>query len=185
MLAEHFSASRKESFMLCWCSIGAITHSVSGHKRGFSFWDTAKKLQDCCTEPSETSQDANQTSWDLFGMLRNFSASRITFRDAEKNFRHPEKILTWEVSNWLREVIFLRKIWQSPWLGMWFTWGVYGENQVGLGLSRPLDGLACPIKLLPERIALILAYFGGSSTTYLLSCLSFRDPAKVMRYHSR
>ena len=25
--------------------------------------------------------------------------------------------------------------------------GVYGENQVGLGLSRPLDGLACPIKL--------------------------------------
>ena len=42
--------------------------------------------------------------------------------------------------------------------------GVYGEKEVRLGLSRPLDGLACPIKLLPVRIALILAYFGGSST---------------------
>ena len=38
--------------------------------------------------------------------------------------------------------------------------GVYGEKEVCLGLSRPLDGLAGPIKLLRVRIALILAYFG-------------------------
>ena len=37
---------------------------------------------------------------------------------------------------------------------------VYGEKEVRLGLSRPLGGLACPIKLLPMQIALILAYFG-------------------------
>ena len=35
--------------------------------------------------------------------------------------------------------------------------GVCGEKEVLLGLSRPLDGLMCPIKLLPVRIALILA----------------------------
>ena len=71
---------------------------------------------------------------------------------------------------------------------MSFKWGVYGEKEVRLGLSRPLDGLACYIKLLPVRIALILAYFGGSRYDVvldLLSCLSFRDPAKVMRYHGR
>ena len=44
--------------------------------------------------------------------------------------------------------------------------GVYGKKEVRLGLSRPLDGLACPIKLLPVRIALILAYFGAASTSY-------------------
>ena len=44
--------------------------------------------------------------------------------------------------------------------------GVYGKNEVGLGLSRPLDGFACPIKLLPVRIALILAYFGVAGTMY-------------------
>ena len=44
--------------------------------------------------------------------------------------------------------------------------GVYGENQVGLGLSRPLDGLACHINLLPVPIALTLAYFGVAATRY-------------------
>ena len=44
--------------------------------------------------------------------------------------------------------------------------GVYGEKEVRLGLSRPLDGLACPIKLLPMRIAPILAYFGVGGTMY-------------------
>ena len=38
--------------------------------------------------------------------------------------------------------------------------GVYGEKEVRVRLNRPLDGLACPIKLFPVRIALILAYFG-------------------------
>ena len=38
--------------------------------------------------------------------------------------------------------------------------GGYGEKEVCLGLSRPLDELACPIKLLPVQIALILAYSG-------------------------
>ena len=44
--------------------------------------------------------------------------------------------------------------------------GVYGENRVVLGLSRPLDGLACPIKLLPVQIALILACFGVAAARY-------------------
>ena len=44
--------------------------------------------------------------------------------------------------------------------------GVYGEKEVRLGLSRPLDGLACPIKLLQVRIALILAYFGVAGRMY-------------------
>ena len=44
--------------------------------------------------------------------------------------------------------------------------GVYGEKEVRLGLSRPLDGLACPVKLLPVRIALILAYFRVAGTMY-------------------
>ena len=44
--------------------------------------------------------------------------------------------------------------------------GLYGEKEVRFGLSRPLDGLACPIKLLSVWIALILAYFGVASTMY-------------------
>ena len=44
--------------------------------------------------------------------------------------------------------------------------GVYGEKEVRLGLSKPLDGLAGPTKLLPVRIALILAYFGVAATRY-------------------
>ena len=42
--------------------------------------------------------------------------------------------------------------------------GVYGEKEVRLGLRRPLDGLACPIKLLSLQIA--LAYSGVASTMY-------------------
>ena len=44
--------------------------------------------------------------------------------------------------------------------------GVYGENQVGLGLSRPLDGLACPIKFFTGADCPNLGLFWGSSTMY-------------------
>ena len=59
----------------------------------------------------------------------------------------------------VRSHIFEENMTNSP-IGDVIQMGVYGENQVGLGLSRPLDGLACPIKLLPVQLALILAYLG-------------------------
>ena len=44
--------------------------------------------------------------------------------------------------------------------------GIHGKKEECLGLSRPLNGLVCASKLLPVRIALILAYFGVAGMMY-------------------
>ena len=165
MLAEHFSASRKESFILCWCSIGAIAHSGSGHKRGFSFRNTAKNYNIAVQSHLRNSRMPSK-------QVETFSGCWETFRHPEKLFGMPKKISASRKNLGLggfKLVVqshILREIWQIPWLRMSFKWGVYGEKEVRLGLSRPLDGLACPIKFLPVRIALILAYFGVAGTMY-------------------
>ena len=166
MLAEHFSASRKESFMLCWCSIGAIAHSGSGHKRGFSFRDTTKNYK--IAVQSHLGHPTMATK-----QVETFLGRWKTFRHPEKLFGMPQNFFSASQKDFdlggFKLVVrshILRKIWQIPWLGMSCKWGVYGENQVGLGLSRPLDGLTCPIKLLPVQIALILAYFVVAGTMY-------------------
>ena len=165
MLAEHFSASRKELFMLCWCSIGAIAHSGSGHKQGF-----------LCGIPQKITRLLYRVIWDiprwqpnkvrpfrdaekLFGIPKNFSACRKKFSASRKDFDLGGFKLV------VRSHIFEENMTNSLIRGV-IQMGVYGENQVGLGLSRPFGGLACPIKLLPVWIALILAYFGLAGTMY-------------------
>ena len=67
--------------------------------------------------------------------------------------------------------------------------GVYGEKEVRLGINRPLDGMVCPIKLLPVRIALILAYFwvqvrciarSSQSLIFSRSCKGHEVPRSIL-----
>ena len=99
-------------------------------------------------------------------MVKHLSASPKTFRDAAKFFSASRK--DFDLGGFklvVRSHIFEENMTNSL-SGDVSQMGVYGENQVGLGLSRPLDGLACPIKLLPVRNVLILAYFGVAGTVY-------------------
>ena len=171
------------TFFLCWpntfphpaknrsCCVGAVlvqSHIVdlvtnevffTGYRKKITrllyraIWD----IPGCQPNKLRPFRDAEK----LFGILKNFSGCRKKILASRKDFDSGGFKLV------VRSHIFEENMTKSL-IGDVIQTGIYGENQVGLGLSRPFGGLACPIKLLPVWIALILAYFGVAGMMYCL-----------------
>ena len=123
--------------VVCWCSIGAIAHSGSGHKRGFSFRDTAKNYKIAIQSHLGHPRMPTKQVETFLGCWKTFPHPEKLFGMPKKNFRHPEKGLTWEVSNWLWEVIFWGKYDKFPDWGCHSSGGFMAKTRWVWGWTSP------------------------------------------------
>ena len=135
---------------------------------GFLF-GISQKIGDCHKEPYRDylghpkSNETFARSWKTFSrswkfFLRSWKTFAGRFLESQEGFELGGLKLV------VRSHLFT-KVWQIPWLGCHSSGGLWRKGGT-FGAEQALGWVGVPYKLLPVRIALILAYFGAAGTMF-------------------